>query len=105
MKKEEDALLKFCRYYHKEEKIPQKKAEDPDFRFLWSAERMWYERAKDAYDFSTELDNYIASDMTHFEETDDTPVTMKAFLFCYFSSCNERATLDDFKKFYKEHYN
>lgn len=101
MKQEDNSLLKFCRYYHGEKKPPNN---DADVRFLWDSERMWCIKTQAEDSFSIELEVYIDADLAHFRETDDVPVTLKAFMFAYFMKVNERATTEDFKKFYTEHY-
>lgn len=99
-----DCLLSYCKFYNGTDEIPKSKVEDPVFRFFWNGERIWYEHTKYDDDFSVALDNYIKSGLTHFAETDDTPVTLKAFLFIYFMHVNEHVRPEDFKDLYTKRY-
>lgn len=102
MKKQEDALLKFCRYYNGDKDC---KSTDTDIQTLFNVERMWVERMKaEDSDFDALLDEYITLGLTSFSETDDVPVTLKALLFNRFTQYNDRIDVEAFKKWYKKHY-
>lgn len=101
-KKEE--LLKFCRYYHGEKE--PKSTNDAIKKTLWSIERMWVElmMREDESFIANALNDYIELGLNNFNETDDTPVTLKAVLLNRFIQYTERIDVDAFKKFYQKYY-
>lgn len=102
MKKEDNSLLKFCRYYHGEKDCNSK---DKDIQMLFKIEKMWVDRMlSEDSDFDALLDEYITFGLTSFSETDDVPVTLKALLFNRFNQYNDRIDVDAFKTWYKRHY-
>lgn len=102
MNKQEDALLKLCRYYKGDKDC---ESTDKDIETLCNVERMWVERMKtEDSDFDELLDEYITLGLTSFSETDDVPVTLKALLFNRFTQYNDRIDVEAFKKWYKKHY-
>lgn len=101
MKKED--LLKYCRYYHGEDKC---KSTDADVQMLFKIERAWVDMMCSIDgDFRRFLDNYIEAGLKDFNVTDDVPVTLKAVLFNRFTQYNDRVDVNAFKQWYKKHYN
>ena len=92
-------LIKFCRYYHSED-VPPKKF---DYRqqALWHTEQKWVEMTVSEMSFDTLLLRYIDAGLTHFNEKDDTPVTLKALLLNRFEQWNES---DGFEDWYLNSY-
>ena len=102
MKKENDNLLEFCRYYHGEKTC---KSTDKDVQMLFNIERIWIDRmTSEESNFEELLDEYVTFGLTEFCETDDVPVTLKALLFNRFSQYNDRIDFDAFNTWYKKHY-
>lgn len=91
MKKEE--LLRFCRYYHGEDE-PPKKINHQEQAF-WYTERHWVSMMASEASFGDLLSRYIDAGLTHFNEKDDTPVTLKALLFNRFEQWNESDGFED----------
>lgn len=95
-------LLKFCRYYHGEKEC---KLKDDQERALWLYERAWVSSMSEEDEtISRYLDEYIERDLTHFCETDNVPVTLKALLFNRYISTSEMTDVDAFKKWYINNY-
>lgn len=103
MKKED--LLKYCRYYNGEENTPYN---SDRLNLIWFQEKKWVEDTMDVNvpmssippTISTPLDYYLGYHMQDFEKFDDTPITLKAYLFMYFLKGNELPLREDFEKFY-----
>lgn len=101
-------LLKFCRYYKGEKGNPFE-GNEPQSSMLWNYEKFWFDTELAATSEDTAetqlltefIDEYIRAGLRTFEQTDDTPVTLKAILYNRYQHWNEGG---DFKKWYCEQY-
>lgn len=96
-------LLKFCRYYHGEQKAP-----DSVNAMFWGYEKSFIEMYVNEKDvLSDMLSEYSLAGLSQFESQDDTPAVLKALLFnryCNWRSCSMIECAEPFKKFYLEEY-
>ena len=97
MKKED--LFKFCRYYKGEDVAPYN---SDRLNLIWLQEKRWVEDMLDVNSQMTPyLDRYSRDNMRDFEQFDDIPITLKAYLYAYCLKGNELPSRDDFTQFYK----
>ncbi len=94
---EEKDYIKFCRSYKGEDSD----SSDRQIQAIIAQERWWVKHSV-VGDIRWALDDYLAYGMREFEQFDDTPATLKAFLFNRY--CSERIDIDGFKKWYKNVY-
>ena len=93
-------LIKFCRYYHGEKECPYRKEQSKN---IWALENFWVNRYDSIRELlSKNLDEYLKAGLSTFNQTDDTPIMLKAFLFSRF--CSELVDVDNFKDWYNNVY-
>lgn len=91
--------IHYCRYYKGEEECPQGiKAS------FWMYEKLWVDWFIKKDNYLTEATReYLAHNLAEFQNTDDTPISLKAILFNRYShwlGCDVKG----FKKWYTEEY-
>ena len=103
-------LIKFCRYFKGEAENPWK---DCIEALLWEWEKKWVEFTLKVYKgqqkmFLNEmLNEYIAVGLRTFNDTDDTPATLKALLFNRYLHLNKlpmKEGVESFMDFYDKTY-
>lgn len=97
----DQSILQFCRYYHGEKEPP--KTLNQDDTIFWNIEEAWVRLMReDKNDSLTSmLGDYIDAGLSRFDQTDDTPVTLKALLFNRFEQWNEGG---GFEEWYRTKY-
>lgn len=103
-------LIKFCRYFKDEAENPWK---DCIEELLWEWEKKWVEFTLNVYKgeqkmlLNEMLNEYIAVGLRIFNDTDDTPATLKALLFNRYLHLNKlpmKEGVESFKDFYDKTY-
>lgn len=104
-------LIKFCRYFKGEAENPWK---DYCIKALfWEWENKWVEFTLKVYKgqqkmfLNRMLNEYIAVGLRTFNDTDDTPATLKALLFnryLYLNKLPMKEGVESFKDFYNQTY-
>lgn len=95
---EKKDLLRFCRYYNGESDSPYNSGR---LSLIWAQECRWVEDTMNDSDMELYLDIYIRHDMRTFEQFDNIPITLKAYLYVYFLKGNEMPIKKDFDMFYQ----
>lgn len=100
-----DELLKFCRYYKGEKTQPYTGGTLKGIIWLleswWVADTLETNEAGEIVDRAAEtLGRYINDGLGSFEDTDDVPVSLKAYMYAVHLKDNELPQIEDFKKFY-----
>ena len=97
-----NSYLQFCRYFDGSKVCPFK---DETKATLWKIEANWVVFSlKNADILHSALADYLAAGLQSFEKMDDTPASLKAFLFNRLTKYEERVDIEGFKKFYKQYY-
>lgn len=92
--------FELCRYYKGEDKCPKNVKAS-----FWEYERKWVELSLDASSaLEGMLAEYISNGLGAFEQTDNTPISLKAFLFNRYAHWNAGDLISGFKKWYKSSY-
>jgi len=108
--KREDAIS-FCRYYKGEKECPL--FHDPNKSLLWEYEKYWVDQSvkfsnikEEDYVSDGTLEEYLSVGLTHFQRTDDIPITLKALLFNRYAktSYSMKSAVDEFIEFYLKYY-
>ena len=96
----EDAI-KFCKYYKAEKENPYRQS--PSY-YIWIVERMWVNDMilDEVFPImSTHLEHYIKCGFIDLEKFDDTPITLKAYIFSISEKWFERSlSPEEFHDFY-----
>lgn len=94
--------LQFCRYFDGGKECSFK---DETKATLWKIEANWVDLSlKNAELLHSALADYLAVGLQSFMKMDDTPASLKAFLFNRLTKYGERVDIEGFKKFYKQYY-
>lgn len=105
-----EELIKFCRYFKGEAENPWKNCIKALF---WEWEKKWVEFTLKVYKGQQKmfldrmLNEYIAVGLRTFNDTDDTPATLKALLFnryLYLNKLPMKEGVESFKDFYNKTY-
>lgn len=105
-------LLKYCRYYRGEKDNPYS-SKDNYSGYFWDYEKVWVEQTALCYKndntdfFDSMVEEYLHSGLAAFQQTDDTPVTLKALLYNRYSHWSGLPMLENaepFKNWYLHEY-
>lgn len=111
-KNNNNSLLQFCRYYKGEKENPYA-LKGGYIGFFWDYERVWVRATINAQEtnssvlFDDMLEEYIRSGLATFQQTDNTPVTLKALLYNRYGHWSGLPMLENaepFKKWYLHEY-
>ncbi len=96
-------LISKCRVFNGEDQIPEELPED--LHFIWKYERFWVENTiNEDFSFGDLLTDYLNAGLREFEQTDDTPITLKAILYNRFCQHLEMTNAVEFRKWYVDYY-
>ncbi len=99
----EKELLQFCRYYKGEKDCPYKDTSNSSLG--WNIEMMWVKVHSTNPDvLQKSLSEYIGKGLASFRNTDDTPMSFKAFFLNKYLEEREHDSIQDFKNFYLRLY-
>lgn len=101
---DDEALIKYCRYYKGEEQNPFDNI-DQDKAMLWFYEMCFVIHGQ-RYDYDDYLSEYDVVGLTSFAEDDGVPIEYKALLFNRYSKTaySMMAAAEPFKEFYLKYY-
>lgn len=92
-----------CRYFNGEKESPYELGDKR--RTMWAIEANWVEFMVDDREIiNTAINDYIMMGLSHFEENDGTPLSLKAFMMNRVFKYAENESVAPFKKYYKLDY-
>lgn len=104
-----EKLIYLCRYYHGQEKNPYE-GKNPELESLWFYESSWVTHMEHGIDseyaetLGEYLIEYINAGLRNFRDTDQIPISLKAFIFNRFMRGSMDGDTEPFKKFFNKYY-
>lgn len=95
-------LISFCRYYKGQDKDPY--TNDQEKSFMWVLEKGWvecYQSDEGKERLASYINDYSNDGLSQFEMRDNTPASLKAYLYNRFQQWNEG---DGFEQWYTDIY-